>query len=221
MLKASATFANGTTWTGDFGVTAHKSELSTETNAYENVHGWLDCEGGWKSLPSGKVRSLLLYKFEINEIETPRQVICYVQSSKDVWNRKSTCQMAGAYLMELKTRDDAQRFLHLMFKFAKTSTSSFALGATAKTIGNNTIWVWDHSGDEIQVCTHGCLLKTSSDSVDVAPQVGRSLYFDPVHSPGSSDIYLDELPYFDLYVRAAPETDATYFFCMKVLSTRL
>ena len=56
MLKASATFANGTTWTGDFGVTAYKSELSTETNAYEDVHGWLECEGGWKSLPSGKVR---------------------------------------------------------------------------------------------------------------------------------------------------------------------
>ena len=56
VLKASATFANGTTWTGDFGVTAYESELSTETNAYENVHAWLDCEGGWKSLPSGKVR---------------------------------------------------------------------------------------------------------------------------------------------------------------------
>ena len=79
--------------------------------------------------------------------------------------------------MELKTRDDAQRFLHLMFKFAKTSTSSFALGATAKTIGNSTIWVWDHSGDEIEVCTHGCLLKTSSDSVDVAPQVGHSAFY--------------------------------------------
>ena len=140
-----------------------------------------------------------------------------MQSSKDAWYRKSTCKEAGAYLMELKTRDDAQRFLHLMFKFAKTSTSSFALGATAKKIGNNTIWVWDHSGDEIDVCSHGCLLKTSSDSVDVEPEVGRALYFDLIHSPGSSDNYLDALPYFDLYVRAAPEYDATYFFCMKVL----
>ena len=145
-----------------------------------------------------------------------------MQSSKDAWDRKSTCQMADAYLMELKTRDDAQRFLHLMFNFAKTSTSSFALGATAKVIGNSTIWVWDHSGDEIEVCTHGCLLKTSSDSVDVQPEVGRSLYFDPTHSPGSDDEYLEKLPYFDLYVRAAPESDATYFFCMKVLfSTEL
>ena len=67
MLKASATFANGSTWTGDFGVTAYKSELSTETNAYENVHAWLDCEGGWKSLPSGKV--IHLFKLEIQEIE--------------------------------------------------------------------------------------------------------------------------------------------------------
>lgn len=119
--------------------------------------------------------------------------------------------------MEIKTRDDAQTFLHLMFEFAKTSTSSFALGATAKMIGNNSIWVWDHSGDEIDVCTHGCLLKTSSDSVDVTPQVGRALYFDPIHSPSSSDNFLEKLPYFDLYVRAAPESDATYFFCMKVL----
>ena len=54
-MKASATFANGSTWTADFGVTAHSAELSTETNAYENIHAWLDCEGGWKTLPSGKV----------------------------------------------------------------------------------------------------------------------------------------------------------------------
>ena len=55
VLKASATFANGSTWTGDFSVTAHKSELTTETNAYENIHAWLDCADGWQKLPSGRV----------------------------------------------------------------------------------------------------------------------------------------------------------------------
>ena len=121
--------------------------------------------------------------------------------------------------MELTSRDDAQKFLHLMFLHAKTSTSSFALGAVPKTLDDgNTIWVWDHSGEEVEICAHGCLLKTSSDTVDVSAQEGRSLYFDLVHSPSSSrDEYLENLPYFDLHVRAASESDATYFFCMKVL----
>ena len=39
-------------------MTAHKSELTTETNAYENIHEWLDCADGWQKLPSGKVLSV-------------------------------------------------------------------------------------------------------------------------------------------------------------------
>ena len=195
-LKASATFMNGSTWTSDFDVTAYKSKLEVETIAYENINAWLACKDGWMTLPSGRP-------------------ICYVQSSKDGASRKEMCEQAGAYLMEIRTWDEAQTFLSIMFEFAKESTSAFALGAIAKKVGDNTIWVWDKSGDEIEVCSHGCFIKTSSDSVDITAVEGKSLYFDIANAPSSSDKYMSKLPYFDLHVRAAPETDATYFFCMK------
>lgn len=195
-LKAAAEFTNGSTWTADFDVSVYPTKLTTESSAFEDKNGWLVCKNGWKVLPSGKS-------------------ICYVESSKDLSARREQCEKAGAYLMELQTRDDYQAFLYFMFEIAKTATSSFALGAKAKQVGAETIWVWENSGDKVDVCAEGCFIKTSSDEVDVDAKSGNSLYMDIVNAPSSTTIYLQSLPYFDLHVRSASETDATYYICMK------
>ena len=196
-LSSSITFLNGSTWSYDYNVNIYKAKkLATDSDAYKYKESWLVCKDGWKKLPSGKV-------------------ICYVESSKDHTARKEYCEKAGAYLMEIRTRDEAQSLLYFMFTIAKTSTSSFALGAIAKTVGNQTVWVWEQSGEEVDGCAHGCLLKTSSEDVDVTPTAGMTLYMDPTNNPSSTSQYMDTLPYFDLYIRSAADTDATYFICMK------
>ena len=196
-LLSSITFLNGSTWSYDYNVKIYKAKkLVTDSDAYEYKESWLVCKDGWKKLPSGKV-------------------ICYVESSKDYTARKEYCKKAGAYLLEIRTRDEAQSLLYFMFTIAKTSTSSFALGAISKTVDNQTLWVWEQSGEEVDSCAHDCLLKTTSEAVDITPTAGMTLYMDPTNNPSSSSEYMDALPYFDLYVRSAANTDATYFICMK------
>ena len=192
-VSVAAKLTNGTTWTQDFSMTSHKEKLETETNAFAALNS-LDCLTGWHNLPSGKM-------------------VCIVASSKDYTSRKTWCRDAGAYLMELTSLQDAQSFLYMMYTVALTSTESVALGAE---VGPNNTWVWEHSGEEVEVCTHGCILKTSSNLVDIAAYSGRALYLDFVNVPTSSSTpYMSVLPYFDLHTRTGGVSDSTYFGCMK------
>lgn len=192
-VSSSAKLTNGTNWTQDFSMTSHTVKLETETTAFAVLNS-LECLTGWHSLPSGKM-------------------VCIVASSKDYTSRKAWCRDAGAYLMELTNLQDAQSFLYMMYTVALTSTESVALGAKA---GTNNTWVWEHSGEEVEVCTHGCILKTSSNLVDIAAVSGRALYLDFTNPPASSSMaYMSVLPYFELYTRTGAESDSTYFGCMK------
>ena len=193
-LKATATLTNGTTWTKDYSVTIYPNKLEQETNAFAALNT-LQCLLGWHTLPSGKV-------------------VCIVSTAKEAEVRKQICEEAGAFLMELTRRDDAQSFLYFMFKIASSSTEPVSVGAVVKTINNKNVWVWEKSGEEVDICQHGCIVK--SDVELPPPAIGQSIYLDLVNSPTSSaEEYMAVHPYFDLHARAAPSTDATYFGCMK------
>ena len=193
-FKATATLTNGTTWTQDYTVTHYPNKLEQETNAFAALNT-LQCLLGWHTLPSGKV-------------------VCIVSSAKEGDARKQVCEDAGAYLMELTRRDDAQSFLYFMFRIASSSTEPVSVGAVVKTVDGKNVWVWERSGDEVDVCQHGCILKSKIKMPE--PAVAQSIYLDLVNSPtSSSEEYMSVHPYFDLHARAAPNTDATYFGCMK------
>ena len=193
-LKATATLSNGTTWTKDYSVTIYPSKLEQETNAYAALNT-LECLLGWHTLPSGKV-------------------VCIVGTAQEADSRKQICEEAGAFLMELTRRDDAQSFLYFMFKIASSSTEPVSVGAVVKTINEKNVWVWEKSGKEVDICQHGCIVKSNVELPE--PAVGQSIYLDLVNSPTSSaEEYMAVHPYFDLHARSAPSTDATYFGCMK------
>ena len=193
-LKATATLTNGTTWTKDYSVTIYPSKLKEETNAYAALNT-LECLLGWHTLPSGKV-------------------VCIVATAQEADSRKRICEEAGAFLMELTRRDDAQSFLYFMFKIASSSTEPVSVGAVVKTVNGKNVWVWEKSGEEVDICQHGCIIKTKVKLPE--PAIDQSIYLDLVNSPTSSaEEYMAVHPYFDIHARAAPNTDATYFGCMK------
>merc|ERR1711978_50723 len=83
-------------------------------------------------------------------------------------------KMLGAYLMELTRRDDAQSFLYFMFRIASSSTEPVSVGAVVKTVDGKNVWVWERSGYEVDVCQHGCILKSKIKMPE--PAVAQSIY---------------------------------------------
>lgn len=187
-LAAVAEFSNGSSWRGAASITMFPDALTTETTAYRALHG-LECLGGWRGLPSGRQ-------------------LCYVQLSRALGARREVCRAARASLMELRSREDAQAFLYMMHSTALSSTVSLALGAVPR----GSSWVWETSGEEVSLCSHGCLLTTSTDTT---PSTDSTLYMDLVNSPGPGEEFMSRSPHFTLSTRAGPASDETYFLCMR------
>ena len=187
-LAATAEFSNGSRWRGAATVTMYPTALTTETGAHRLLHG-LECLGGWRGLPSGRQ-------------------LCYVQLSRAREARREVCRGARATLAELGSRADAQAFLYMMHSTALSSTASLALGAVAR----GGAWVWEASGEEVSLCSHGCLLTTSTDTT---PSTDSSLYMDLVNSPEPGEEFMSGGRQFALVTRAGPASEETYFLCMR------
>ena len=195
-LLASATFANGDSWSSSHSLYLYPQRLQQETEAFSVQRTITDCLGGWQPLPSGRT-------------------FCYVERSREGFAREETCKLGGGHLLELHTREDMQTFVYLMHTIAKTSTASIAIGAEVRASGSTLNWVWKHSGREVSICSAGCLLQTSSE-VSTTPTLDSSLYLDLLRAPTADDVFMAQPPpYFSLQARASPSTEAAYFVCMK------
>eukprot|EP00090_Calanus_glacialis_P002056 TRINITY_DN11545_c0_g1_i1.p1 TRINITY_DN11545_c0_g1~~TRINITY_DN11545_c0_g1_i1.p1 ORF type:complete len:1257 (-),score=209.03 TRINITY_DN11545_c0_g1_i1:263-3970(-) len=121
--------------------------------------------------------------------------------------------MAGGFLAEITTRDDAQTLLYIIYKLnkaSKKSTGIFSLGAIAK----DGRWVWENSGKEVEVGV-GHLLKPASEDVDLFPYPDTFLYLSLYNPPSSSgQDFMKAIPYFDLFVQPGGDAEEE-FMCMK------
>ena len=190
-LTATASFSNGSTWAAEFNFKAFKSE----DKKYVDHNAWLSCANGeWYPLPSGNM-------------------VCHISQISKYETRKKTCEMAGGFLAEITTRDDAQTLLYIIYKLnkaSKKSTGVFSIGAIAK----DGRWVWENSGKEVEVGV-GHLLKPASEDVDLFPYPDTFLYLS-LHNPPSSSgqDFMTAIPYFDLFVQPGGDAEEE-FMCMK------
>ena len=192
-IAASATFSNGSSWSAQFGFQVHKE---TQWNLFHKANGWLSClNNQWYQLANG-------------------DMVCLVSAIAKHADRMKNCKLAGGFLAEIKNRDDAQALLYLIFKLnkeGKKSTSMFSIGARA--VGGR--WVWENSGEEVDVGLGG-LLKPATSSVDLYPHDNTYLYLS-LHNPPSSskDEFMENIPYFDLYVQPGGDSEEEYLCMMK------
>lgn len=104
-----------------------------------------------------------------------------------------------------------QALLHIMWKSLGAGTKSssrFRIGA----ITTGSQWRWENSGDRVDIGP-GRILKHQQDSADLSAYDDIYAYLKPV---GYSSIggYLDNLPYFDLFLEVGSDTEDE-FLCMR------
>jgi hypothetical protein len=110
--------------------------------AFYDLNNWVNCTGGWFTLPSGNM-------------------ICYVKSLLPYLNRTNYCDYMGGTLLEIYTQEDFTMLMHIVKRLIdsglRSNTTIFAVGGQAAIDNNSTVLVWKNSRTLVDYSNYGMI----------------------------------------------------------------